>query len=39
MMKKLFYIFSVYMLAVASNSCSKLEEQVLDETSSTGATD
>src|SRR5690606_15939190 len=37
--KKLFYILSIYTVAVVSGSCSKLDERVLDETSSTGATD
>ena len=39
MIKKLFYILSIYTVAVVSGSCSKLDERVLDETSSTGATD
>ncbi|MGN6435614.1 MAG: RagB/SusD family nutrient uptake outer membrane protein [Agriterribacter sp.] len=39
MIKKLFYILSIYTIVVVISSCSKLEEQVLDETSSTGATD
>lgn len=39
MRNKLLYIILVCTLAFAVGSCSKLHEQVLDETSSTGATD
>ncbi|MBX3257633.1 MAG: RagB/SusD family nutrient uptake outer membrane protein [Chitinophagaceae bacterium] len=39
MIKKIFYILSLYTVATIIGSCSKLEEQVLDETSSVGATD
>lgn len=39
MTKKVFYILSIYTSAFIFGSCSKLNEQVLDETSSTGATD
>ncbi|MBX2924059.1 MAG: RagB/SusD family nutrient uptake outer membrane protein [Chitinophagaceae bacterium] len=39
MIKKIFYILSLYTAATVLGSCSKLNEQVLDETSSTGATD
>lgn len=39
MTKKTFYILSLFITVLALGSCSKLNEQVLDETSSTGATD
>lgn len=39
MSKKIFYILSLFTTVIVSGSCSKLNEQVLDETSSTGATD
>ena len=39
MIKKIFYILSLYTVAIALGSCSKLDERVLDETSSTGSTD
>lgn len=39
MIKKIFYILSLFIVVVVLGSCSKLNEQVLDETSSTGATD
>lgn len=39
MIKKIFYILSLFTVVVVLGSCSKLNEQVLDETSSTGATD
>jgi len=39
MIRKIFYILSIYIVAVASGSCTKLNEQVLDETSSTGSTE
>lgn len=38
MIKKIFYILSLYTVASSIVSCSKLEEEVLDETSSVGAT-
>lgn len=39
MIRKLFYILSAYIVLTALHSCTKLNEQILDETSSTGATD
>lgn len=39
MIRKIFYILSVFTIVIASGSCSKLNEQVLDETSSTGSTE
>lgn len=39
MIKKIFYILSAYIVVLSLNSCTKLEEEILDETSSTGATD
>lgn len=38
MIKKIFYILSLYTVASSIVSCSKLDEEVLDETSSVGAT-
>ena len=39
MIRKIFYILSMYTIVIASGSCTKLNEQVLDETSSTGSTE
>ncbi len=39
MIKKIFYILSIYIVLVASGSCTKLNEQILDETSNTGSSD
>ncbi len=39
MVKKIFYMLSAYLVISLLNSCTKLEEKILDETSSTGATD
>ncbi|HRO46911.1 RagB/SusD family nutrient uptake outer membrane protein [Agriterribacter sp.] len=39
MVKKIFYILSLYTVASLAGSCTKLHEQVLDETSSTGSTE
>ncbi len=39
MIRKIFYILSIYSVTLVLSSCSKLDEQVLDETSSAGATD
>lgn len=39
MIRKIFYILSAYIVVSLSSGCTKLEEQILDETSSTGATD
>lgn len=39
MVKKIFYILSLYTVATLAGSCTKLHEQVLDETSSTGSTE
>ncbi|MBX3241503.1 MAG: RagB/SusD family nutrient uptake outer membrane protein [Chitinophagaceae bacterium] len=39
MIKKIFYILSTTIVVTILGSCTKLEEQVLDETSSTGSTD
>jgi hypothetical protein len=39
MIRKIFYILSIYTIVIVSGSCTKLNEQVLDETSSTGSTE
>ncbi len=39
MIKKIFYILSIYVVSATLGSCTKLNEQILDETSSTGSTD
>lgn len=39
MIKKIFYILSLYTVITVLGSCTKLNEQILDETSSTGSTD
>ena len=39
MKKKIFYILSFYTVLTVLGSCTKLNEEILDETSSTGTTD
>ncbi|MCC6286861.1 MAG: RagB/SusD family nutrient uptake outer membrane protein [Chitinophagaceae bacterium] len=39
MSKKIFYILSLYAVITVLGSCTKLNEEILDETSSTGSTD
>jgi hypothetical protein len=39
MIKKLLYVFSLYTVIATVGGCTKLNEAVLDETSSTGSTD
>ncbi len=39
MIKKIFYILSLYTATTVLGSCTKLNEEILDETSSTGSTD
>lgn len=39
MIRKIFFILSIYTITVVAGGCSKLHERVLDETSSTGETE